>query len=115
MKLGKFKWTGASGKVYRMEAFSLDTVVKPGISGNYVFGELNEDGTKIRAIYIGEGNLQDRINFRIREGRVQEKGCNCFCAMINEDEDSRKEIEDDLLASNPNSNEPIGCNIKPGG
>lgn len=118
MEYGKYIWVGASGKRYTMEAFSLETEVRPEINGNYIFGELykNSDGTpKIRAIYIGEGNLRDRIRYRIEEGRVQKKGCNCFCAMINEDEQSRKAIESDLLAANENAYEPIGCNIRIGG
>ena len=115
---GNFQWKGASGAVYEMAAFGLDVNVKPDIEGNYVFGELYDDSTgalKIRAIYIGEGILKDRIEFRIREGRVQKKGCNCVCMMINTDEKSRKQIEDDLLAANPNAYEPDGCNIKIGG
>ena len=69
----------------------------------------------IAPIYIGEGVLKDRIAFRINGGRVQKKGCNCFCALANEDEASRKFIEDDLLAACPQSYEPIGCNIRIGG
>lgn len=118
MKIGSFIWTGASGARYEMDAFDLNTSVNPTIQGNYIFGKLyvNESGQqKIKAIYIGEGILKDRIEFRINEGRVQSKGCNCFCAMINNDEKRRKQIEDDLLASNPDAYEPIGCNIKIGG
>lgn len=118
MDYGTFIWIGASGKAYEMNAWSLDVSITPGICGNYIFGEMyrNEDGRlKIKAIYIGEGNLKDRIDFRINEGRVQRKGCNCFCAMVNENEESRKAIEEDLLAANPDSYEPIGCNIRIGG
>lgn len=119
MEYGSFTWIGASGRKYKMEAYSLDIDVNPDVCGNYIFGELYHDDTdnldKIRAIYIGEGKLNDRICFRINEGRVQQKGCNCFCAMVNENEKSRKEIEDDLLAANPNAYEPEGCNIKIGG
>lgn len=118
MSLGNFTWKGRSGRVYEMEAFSLDTVVKPDICGNYIFGRLYTDEKArkyIAPIYIGEGILKDRIEFRINEGRVQKKGCNCFCGMINEDEKSRKEIEDDILAAYPQAYEPVGCNIKIGG
>lgn len=118
MKIGNFNWTGASGQIYNMDAYSLDTLVNPDICGNYIFGELysNESGEQfIRPIYIGEGILRDRINYRINEGRVQRKGCNCFCAMINENEEGRKAIEDDLLAACPQSYEPTGCNIRTGG
>lgn len=118
MNYGIFSWRGASGQLYEMAAYSLDAkVINDKICGNYIFGELYYEGgvAKIRAIYIGEGVLKDRIEYRINEGRVQEKGCNCFCAMINEDEKSRKAIESDLLAANENAYEPIGCNIKIGG
>lgn len=118
MNYGETTWTGASGTIYKMKTFSLDTEVRPDIEGNYIFGERYKDPQGrifVRPIYIGEGILKNRIEFRIQEGRVQQKGCNCFCAMINDNEASRKFIEDDLLAAYPQAYAPVGCNKKIGG
>lgn len=118
MNLGPFDWKGASGETYTMDAYTLDTEVNPEVCGNYIFGRLYKDEKgqqHIAPIYIGEGVLKDRISFRINEGRVQAKGCNCFCAIVTEDEARRKFIEEDLLAACPQAYEPVGCNIRIGG
>lgn len=107
-------WTGKSGAKYEFETYSLDAKFNEKVEGNYIFAKPNADG-RIYAVYIGEGNLKDRIDFRIREGKVQEKGCDRVCVMVNANEKNRKFTEEDLLASNTNAYEPIGCNIKIGG
>ena len=111
---GVSTWTGKSGKKYEFETYSLDTEFNPGIEGNYIFAKPGGD-EKIYAVYIGEGILKDRIEFRIDEEKVQPKGCDRVCVMVNPNAKSRKFIEEDLLASNINSYEPIGCNKKIGG
>ncbi|WP_125910908.1 hypothetical protein [Bacteroides timonensis] len=111
---GIYTWTGGSGKKYEFETYSLDAEFVPGIEGNYIFAKPIGDG-KIRAVYIGEGVLKDRIEFRINEGRVQPKGCDRVCVMVNPDAANRKFIEEDLLSSNTNAYAPLGCNIKVGG
>lgn len=107
-------WTGKSGEKYEFEMYSLDTVFKEEIEGNYIFAKPGNNG-RIYAVYIGEGILKDRIEFRIDEARVQEKGCDRVCVMVNADKENRKYIEEDLLASNTDAYEPIGCNVKIGG
>jgi hypothetical protein len=63
----------------------------------------------------GEGVIRDRTEFRISEGKIQSKGCNCVSVReLNNGEDS-KQIEEDLLAANTEAYEPEGCNIKKGG
>ena len=40
MNLGQFKWKGASGTTYTMNAYTLETALNSGICGNYIFGRL---------------------------------------------------------------------------
>lgn len=114
-KIRDYKWKGKSGKVYSFDAYTLDTAFSEGVDGNYIFAKPISGSESIRAVYIGEGTLKERIAFRINEGRVQEKGCDRVCVMMNSSEESRKQIEEDLLANNITAYEPIGCNIKIGG
>lgn len=107
-------WTGASGKKYEFETYSLDTKFKENVEGNYIFAKPGSDN-RIYAVYIGEGILKDRIEYRLQDGQVQKKGCDRVCVMLNDNEQERKRIETDLLASNINAYEPLGCNIKIGG
>ena len=111
---GVSTWTGKSGKKYKFETYSLDVVLNANILGNYIFAKPKNDGL-IHAVYIGEGVLKDRVEFRIKEVRIHKKVSDRICVMANADEVSRKLIEEDLLASNPEAYEPIGCNIKVGG
>ena len=114
-QIGTSTWTGESGKKYEFVDFDLDTVFNENVEGNYIFARPSINPMRLTAIYIGEGILKNRIGFRLNEGRVQSKGCDRVCVMRNSDEDSRKQIEDDLLASNPDVYEPKGCNIRVGG
>lgn len=114
-QIGISTWTGESGKKYEFADYDLDTVFNENVEGNYIFAKLGVNPGRITAIYIGEGMLKDRIEFRLNEGRVQCKGCDRVCVMQNGNKISRKFIEDDLLASNPDAYEPKGCNIRIGG
>ncbi len=114
-KCGTSNWVGKSGEKYTFDTYTLDTVFNGGIESNYIFAKPAKDQNVIYPIYIGEGILKDRIEYRINEGRVQQKGCDRVCIMRNNSERSRKFIEGDLLAAFPSAYEPLGCNIKKGG
>lgn len=115
MKIGTYTWTGASGIKYEMDAYTLDTKFKDGIEGNYIFAKPRDNGGHIDAVYIGEGKLKDRIEFRINDGCVLRKGADRVCVRVESDEQTRKAIEDDLLEANTCAYAPTGCNIKIGG
>lgn len=115
MKIGTYTWTGASGQKYEMDAYTLDTKFKDGIEGNYIFAKPRGNGGYIDAVYIGEGKLKDRIEFRINDGCVLRKGADRVCVRLESDEQTRKAIEDDLLEANTCAYTPTGCNIKIGG
>jgi hypothetical protein len=110
-------WNGKSGKVYKFFDYTLDTLFRSDAKGNYIFSrrEKGREGDILYAIYIGEGVIRERTEFRINEGKIQSKGCNCVSVReLNNGEDS-KQIEEDLLAANTEAYEPEGCNIKKGG
>ena len=115
MKIETYTWTGASGQEYEMDAYTLDTKFKDGIEGNYIFAKPRGNGEHIDAVYIGEGKLKDRIEFRINDGCVLRKGADRVCVRVEGDEQIRKAIEDDLLEANTYAYVPTGCNIKIGG
>ena len=114
---GKSSWIGKSGNVYEFYDYTLDTVFVKDIVGNYIFSKNIIDGgrEKLYPIYIGEGVIKDRIEFRINEGKVLEKGCDYVSVRLLEKEENSKQIEEDLLAAYPTAYDPIGCNLKKGG
>jgi hypothetical protein len=117
METGTSKWIGISGIVYEFTDYTLDTVFRENVIGNYAFSNKipKEEGYTLNPIYIGEGVLKDRISFRLNEGKVQEKRCNCVSVRILKIGEDSKQIEEDLLAAYPAAYIPTGCNIKEGG
>jgi len=115
--IGKSKWIGVSGREYIFDDYTLDTVFAKDIIGNYIFCRtiFKNGKDEIYAIYIGEGIIKDRIEFRIKDGKVLEKECDHVSVRILGKGESGKWIEEDLLAVYFTAYEPIGCNIKTGG
>jgi hypothetical protein len=117
-KRTKSDWEGRSGFWYTFTDYTLDTDFKEGIEGIYIFSKMTKttDGNRLFVpLYIGEGILRDRIKFRLDEGEVQKKGCNCVSVRIEDAQKERKWVEQDLLAENPIAYAPTGCNKKEGG
>jgi hypothetical protein len=74
------------------------------------------DWMKMRCIrFILEREYKDRIKFRINEGCILRKGCDCISVRLLDAGENSKQIEKDLLDKYPNSYTPIGCNKKEGG
>ena len=115
--VSKSKWIGKSGRVYVFDDYSLDTVFVENLTGNYIFSKWATDNGKtvLNPVYIGEGVIKDRIEFRVKEGKIQKKGCNCVSVKLLEKGEDSKKIEEDLLAEYLSAYEPVGCNIKAGG
>jgi hypothetical protein len=106
-------WKGASGKSYLYYIKDIDFNFKEDQNGNYIFCKKIKGVWK--AIYIGEGDLEDRTKFRINDGCVKTKGSTHIHAHIENSESDRKKEETDILNNHPESYVPIGCNIKIGG
>jgi hypothetical protein len=118
MKIGISTWKGKSGIVYEFTDYEPETIFKEGVTGNYIFSKktVKEEGYSLQPVYIGEGVLKDRIAYRLNEGEVQKKGCNCISVRVLNAGESSKQIEEDLLAACSCAYASNGgCNKKEGG
>ncbi len=106
-------WIVSNNKSYTFKDYSIDHVFDDKLVGNYIFAKRYNN--RLKAIYIGEGEIKNRVSYRINDGCVIRKGADVICVMENYNESSRKQIESDLLATNIDSYSPTGCNIKFGG
>jgi len=105
-------WQGASGKQYTYYAYSLPCSFEQK-KGNYIFARIGAG--KWVPIYIGEGDLKDRISNPDQAACITSKGASHIHVHSESNEQSRKAEESDLLAGNPEAYVPTGCNVKPGG
>ena len=107
-------WTGGSGTKYTYHVYSLPRSFNTGQNGNYIFAKKTATGWD--AVYIGEGDLGERISENHHKWDcIKEKGAGHVHVHLNTDEQARKSEESDLLDGNPEAYEPIGCNEKEGG
>jgi len=106
-------WSGASGKSYGYWSKNLPYSCNPGQNGNYIFTKIVNNVWL--PIYIGQGDINDRINDPIHYSCAVSKGATHVHAHTNPTEADRLEEEQDLLAGHPDSYAPIGCNEKEGG
>ncbi len=106
-------WAGDSDKTYTYYIKTIDFDFEEKQDGNYIFCKLvNGNWTPL---YIGEGDLKDRTQFRINDGCVIRKGASHIHAHLNSSNRARLDEEDDLLENHPESYAPTGCNIRKGG
>lgn len=106
-------WHGASGKEYRYWSKGLPYSCDPGQNGNYIFAK-NVGGTWF-AIYIGQGDINDRANDPVHYDCAIDKGATHVFVHTNSSESDRRAEETDLLNAHPEAYVPIGCNEKLGG
>lgn len=106
-------WTGASGKKYGYWEHKLPYNCKPGQDGNYIFSKLI--GGIWYAVYIGEGDINDRVNEPEHYQCATKKGATHVHVHTQANEQGRLAEEQDLLAGNPEAYDPTGCNQKDGG
>lgn len=105
-------WEGASGTQYTYYVYPLPHSFAEN-KGNYIFARIGAG--KWVPIYIGEGDLKDRVSNPDQGACIDSKGASHIHARLNENEQSRKAEESDLLAGHPEAYVPNGCNVKPGG
>lgn len=101
-------WSGASGKSYTYEVHNLDWVPATDQDGNYVFAKLSRNTWY--AVYVGEGDIQERMAAALDRGCVTRKGATHFHCHLNDNKRSRLDEEGDVLNGNPEAFEPEGCN-----
>lgn len=77
-------WHGASGKAYNCFIFPIDFDFQSVQEANYIFCSQIVEGWK--PIYIGEGDMKKRTQFRTNEGCVVQKGATHIHAHLHRSE-----------------------------
>ncbi len=101
-------WKGASGTSYTYFVYSIGWLPDDGQDGNYIFAKVV--GNRWQAVYVGEGELRNRILSHVKTGCVTRKGATHIHAHLNSRAGTRKTEESDILSANPAAYEPTGCN-----
>ena len=95
----KIPWHGASGREYEFDIFALPCTMKPNLLGNYIFTK--RAGDRWIAIYIGQGDLSDRVNEGQNDDCIQSKGAtHVHARVMSGGEEARRSVEQDLLDYN---------------
>ncbi len=111
----KCTWTGESGATYVYFIHSLPVTFDPDQDGNYIYSRKNDQGKWV-PVYIGEGDLAERINDEHHQSAcVSRRGATHVHVHLNHGGEDRTAEEADLLARYTNSYKPTGCNEKEGG
>jgi hypothetical protein len=111
----KCTWRGASGTDYSYFIYSLPFTFNPNQDGNYIYSRLNDQGKWV-PIYIGQGDLADRVSDDHHQGAcIKKKGATHVHVHLNGSEGDRTSEEADLLARFANAYKPNGCNDREGG
>jgi len=109
--LQEVKWPGSSGTPYIYYVYRLPHSFPEGQEGNYIFTKVVNNAW--RPIYIGQGDLGDRISTNHHKWEcIEEKGATHVHAHLNENESNREAEEDDLLNNFAHAYQPDGCNEK---
>lgn len=106
-------WIGASGKRYGYWSKELPYACNPEQNGNYIFTKIANNVWV--PIYIGQGDINDRVNDPEHYRCAIGKGATHVHVHLNSTESARLDEEQDLLKGHPSAYEPTGCNEKEGG
>ena len=111
----KCTWTGKSGTGYTYYVYPLPVTFNPNQDGNYIYSKTNDEDQWV-PIYIGEGDLADRISDDHHQAAcIKKKGATHVHVHLNQKQKDRTTEEADLLAYYTNAYKPHGCNEKAGG
>ncbi len=102
-------WTGASGKSYGYAVHELSWRPEADQDGNYIFAK--KVGGIWLAVYIGQGDLQERYDDAMEEGCVTGKSATHYHEHLQSSRQARLDEEKDLIDGNPECHgEKCGCN-----
>ena len=111
----KCDWIGASGTSYTYDIHQLLVSFNDDQLGNYIYSKLNANNRWV-PIYIGEGDLGDRISDSHQQALcIEDKGATHVHVHLNSSKEATTAEEEDLLARYTNAYKPTGCNVKRGG
>lgn len=108
-------WVGSSGNKYTYRVHKLPVSFNKDQYGNYIFARLNDKGKWV-SIYIGEGDLGDRVSDNHHKAKcIISKGATHVHVHLTPSKTAGQAEEADLLAHYTNAFAPTGCNEAPGG
>ena len=108
-------WKGKSNTTYEYQIHELPVSFKDDQPGNYIYSKLNDKHLWV-PIYIGEGDLGDRIGDDHHQSAcIARKGATHVHVHLNDPQSVRQKEEADLLGRYTNAYKPSGCNVKKGG
>lgn len=113
MTIPDLYWHGASGKEYGYWSKELPYSCKPGQNGNYIFTK--NVGDVWFPIYIGQGDINERVNDPDHYDCATDKGATHVHIHLNSSKAARIDEEQDLLNEHTLAYAPVGCNEKPRG
>lgn len=102
------EWEGFTGNKYAYAVHKLSWRPRKDQDGNYIFAKFVSK--QWHAVYIGQGDLQDRYDEALEEGCVTDKGATHYHVHLNSTKQARLDEERDLIDGNPECEAPIGCN-----
>lgn len=111
----KIAWPTTNGNSLEFTGYPIDTNFTAGQFGNYIFAKFTNNNNTCLAVYIGEGDIKDRVTDHLKKGCVTKKGATHIFVRLNNNEKGRFDDETKLLIGNPEAYEPTGCNVKEGG
>lgn len=100
--LGKVKWTGSSGQVYRFKVYPLGARLH-NVSGLYVITRRRhnpEGGFRHLPLYVGQTeDVSQPFGQHHKAVQFKQRGANCICLQADDSEDSRLAKERDLIGA----------------
>lgn len=105
-------WPNGKGGTYPFHVFQI-ALFHGNPKGNYIFARKVNNGWE--AVYIGEGDINERIKDHVNNKPLIVKGATHIHIMEVNDKETSFQIETELLEGNTEAYEPTGCNVKKGG
>uniref|UniRef100_A0A6H1ZT14 GIY-YIG domain-containing protein n=1 Tax=viral metagenome TaxID=1070528 RepID=A0A6H1ZT14_9ZZZZ len=110
MATPEIHWSGASGQKYGYLSQKLPYSCDVGQNGNYIFAKIVNNAWV--PIYIGQGDIDDRVNDPTHYKCSTGKGATHVHVHLTSNEADRITEEQDLLKGHPSAYAPTGCNEK---
>lgn len=108
-------WTGSSGTTYTYYIHQLPVSLQEAY-GNYIYSKASAEPNRWLPIYIGEGDLADRIGSAHHQATcIRRTGATHVHVHTTASKNLGQREEKDLLGNYTNAYQPQGCNVKPGG
>jgi len=97
-KLGTISWMGESGQQYQFSVYPWGTNFEENWEAVYFVTKRRPNAKGHTRIYVGQtDDLSTRFNCHHKRVCFEQYGANCVCVYTEDDEDTRLEIEQDII------------------